>query len=108
MKKNAIIFIKTSLMLLFISFQLNAQIATVTIETANSSAESKAATEANVLLARLNEIKEMDKSNLTSSDKKELRKEVKSLRSNLKEKSSGVYLSVGAIIIIILLLILLL
>ena len=107
MKKIAIIFIKISLMLLFIPFQLNAQIATVATETSNSSAESKAATEANVLLTRLNEIKEMDKSNLTSSDKKELRKEVKALRTNLKEKSSGVYLSVGAIIIILLLILLL-
>ncbi len=108
MKKIAIIFIKLSLMLVFIPFQINAQIATVNTETANSSAESKAAIEANVLLARLNEIKEMDKSNLTSSDKKELRKEIKALRTNLKEKSSGVYLSVGAIIIILLLLILIL
>jgi hypothetical protein len=107
MKKIAGILIKLLLMLSFITFQLNAQIATVNTETANSLAESKATIEANVLLARLNEIKEMDKSNLSSSDRKELRKEVKSLRTNLKEKSGGVYLSVGAIIIIILLLILL-
>ena len=108
MKKIAIIFIKVSLMLSFIPFQLNAQTASVTTETASTPAETKAAAEANVMLARLNEIKEMDKSSLSSSDKKELRKEVKALRTNLKEKSSGVYLSVGAIIIIILLLILLL
>ena len=55
---------------------------------------------------RLVEIRNMDKTNLTSSEKKELRKEVKDLKK--QAKSSGIYLSVGAIIIIILLLILLL
>jgi hypothetical protein len=59
------------------------------------------------MLARLNEIKAMDKSNLTSSDKKELRKEVKTLKTNLKASGNGLYLSVGAIIIILLLLIIL-
>lgn len=56
--------------------------------------------------SRLIEIKKMDKSNLTAAQKKELRKEVKSLKK--EAKSRGIYLSVGAIIIIILLLILLL
>ena len=48
----------------------------------------------------------MDKSNLTKVEKKELRKEVKELKKQANK--SGIYLSVGAIIIIILLLILLL
>jgi hypothetical protein len=64
--------------------------------------------QAKVLLDRLNEIKAMDKSKLTSSEKKELRKEVRLTKKQLKELSQGVYLSVGAIIIIILLLIILL
>lgn len=55
---------------------------------------------------RLVEIRNIDKSNLSSSEKKELRKEVKDLKK--QAKSNGIYLSVGAIIIIILLLILLL
>lgn len=55
---------------------------------------------------RLSEIKNMDKSNLTSSKKKELRKEVKGLKK--EARSAGIYLSVGAVVIIILLLILLL
>lgn len=59
-------------------------------------------------LLRLNEIKDMDKSNLSSSEKKELRKEVRSLRHDLRKSDKGVYLSIGAIIIIILLLILIL
>lgn len=64
--------------------------------------------EARALLARLDEIKAMDKSKLNSSEKKQLRKEVRSIKKNLNENHGGVYLSVGAIIIIVLLLILLL
>lgn len=57
---------------------------------------------------RLEEIKAMDKSDMTRAEKKELRKEVKAIKADLKSTGNGVYLSVGAIIIIILLLILLL
>jgi predicted PurR-regulated permease PerM len=64
--------------------------------------------EVKVLLNRLEEIKKMDKSNLSSTEKKELRKEVRIIKSTLKSTGNGVYLSIGAIIIIILLLILLL
>ncbi|MDQ6902303.1 MAG: hypothetical protein M3139_04720 [Bacteroidota bacterium] len=60
------------------------------------------------LMNRLVEIRDMDKSNLTSSEKKELRKEVREMKKEVKNNSRGIYLSVGAIIIIILLLILLL
>ena len=59
-------------------------------------------------LDRLEEIKEMDKSDMSRAEKKELRNEVKEIKAELKSTGNGVYLSVGAIIIIILLLILLL
>jgi hypothetical protein len=55
---------------------------------------------------RLIEIRNMDKTNLNRAEKKDLRKEVKSLRREARR--GGIYLSVGAIIIIILLLILIL
>lgn len=58
-------------------------------------------------LDRLEEIKDMDKSDLSRAEKKELRKEVKEIKADLKSSGNGLYLSVGAIIIIILLLILL-
>ncbi len=64
--------------------------------------------EVKVQLARLDEIKTIDKSTLTSPEKKELRKEVRAIKASLKSTGNGVYLSVGAIIIIVLLLILLL
>ena len=57
---------------------------------------------------RLLEIKGMDKSALTGSEKTALRREVKSLKKEMKKSGNGVYISVGAAIIIILLLILIL
>jgi hypothetical protein len=64
--------------------------------------------EVKVMMNRLEEIKAMDKSEMKSSEKKELRKEVRAINASLKSSNGGVYLSVGAIIIIVLLLILLL
>lgn len=63
--------------------------------------------QAQKLLNRLYEINDMDKTNLTRSEKKALKKEVTSIHSGLKDIGKGVYLSVGAIIIILLILILL-
>jgi hypothetical protein len=57
---------------------------------------------------RLNEIKAMDRSNMKASEKKELRKEVKSINHKLREVSGGVYVSVGVIILVVVLLIILL
>jgi DNA gyrase/topoisomerase IV subunit A len=58
---------------------------------------------------RVNEIKDMDKSNLTKQERKQLRTELKSLKKEAQAMGGGgVYLSVGAIIIIILVLILIL
>lgn len=56
--------------------------------------------------SRLVEIRNLTKTNLSATEKRELRKEVKSMKR--ERRSGGIYLSVGAIIIIILLLILLL
>ena len=62
-----------------------------------------------VIMTRLTEIRDMDKTNLTTSERKDLKKEVKAMKKEVNEgHRRGVFLSVGAIIIIILLLILLL
>jgi hypothetical protein len=70
-------------------------------------ATSPEAIEANILLSRLDEIHAMDLSGLNKAEKKELRQEVRAIKSELKA-IQGVYLSVGAILIIILILVLLL
>ena len=46
-------------------------------------------------------------SKLKSSDKKELRKEARSIKRELKDISGGVYISAGALIVILILLIIL-
>ena len=80
-----------------------------TIEPTSITNETKdVPAEVKVMLNRLEEIKKMDKSDLSRSDKKALRKEVRAIKSSLRSSGNGVYLSIGAIIIIILILILIL
>lgn len=57
------------------------------------------------ITSRVDEIRAMDKSDLSRAEKKALRKELKQLKQEARAMGGGVYLSVGAIIIIILLLI---
>ena len=64
--------------------------------------------EVKAMFNRLDEIKTMDKSKLNTIQKKELRKEIKTIKAELRNTNNGIYLSVGAIIIIVLLIILIL
>lgn len=64
--------------------------------------------ELNRITKRVEEIRDMDKSDLTKVERKALRKELKEMKQQARALSGGVYLSVGAIIIIILVLILIL
>lgn len=63
--------------------------------------------EVRVMLDRLEEIKELDKSSLSSAEKKELRKEVRAIKKDVRASGNGLYISSGVIIIILLLIILL-
>ena len=76
--------------------------------TSDNTTPKEVPAEVKVMLNRLEEIKAMDKSEMKASEKKELRKEVRTIKANLAASNNGVYLSVGAVIIIILLLILIL
>ena len=106
MKKIVLCLMVTFLSLAFIPVQLKA----VTTEEPSSLPAPKPAesAEAKTLLLRLDEIKATDKSKLNSKEKKDLRKEVKSVKHNLREIGGGVYLSAAAIILIIILLVVLL
>ena len=57
---------------------------------------------------RVEEIRNMDFSTLSRTDRRELKKELQELKKEARVMKGGVYLSVGAIIIIILVLILIL
>ena len=105
MKTLSACFVTALLFLAFSSTQLNAAGTDPSTPTSISTPE---AAEAATWLARLDEIKEMDKSTLTGTERKELRQEVRTIKANLKETSGGVYLSVGAIILLVVLLVLLL
>jgi hypothetical protein len=104
MKKFAICLMMTCLSLTFLPLNLNAATAEPTSivgTKANEIAEVKA------LELRLNELKEMDKSKMNSSEKKSMRKEVRSINHRMHDIGGGLYISGGAIIIILLLLLIL-
>lgn len=62
-----------------------------------------------VIQQRVEEIRAMDKSNLTKEQRKELKKELRTMNGQARAiTGGGIYLSAGAIIVIILVLILIL
>jgi hypothetical protein len=108
MKKIFFGLMAACLSLTFIPLQLNAATSEPTSEPAPIPAEPAVPAEAKILFLRLDEIKAKDMSKLESSEKKELRKEVKSIKHELKSIGGGVYVSAGALIVILILLIVLL
>jgi hypothetical protein len=106
MKKLAICLMVTFLSLTLLPLQLNAANAS---EPSSLAAPKPAeSAEVKTLELRLNEIKAMDKSNMKSSEKRSIRKEVKSINHRMREIGGGVYLSAGALILIVILLVVLL
>ena len=105
MKKITFCLMTACLSLMF--HPLDSSAATIGETSSLVSSKHTEATEAKVLLLRLNEINAMDKSTLNPSEKKSLRIEVRSIQHKLNAIGGGIYISVGALIIIILLLIIL-
>ena len=109
MKKIVICIIATCLSLTLIPLQSSASTTTEPSSlVVTKPPEPGESSEVKALTSRLDEISAMDMSKLKSSEKKEMRKEVRSIKRELKVISGGVYLTVGTIIIIALLLIILL
>ncbi len=104
MKKIALVLMAACLSLTFLPLSLFAG-STNYPGIMNTSTPASAGS--NALAVRLNEIKNMDRSNMSSSEKKALRKELRAMKRESRG-NGGVYLSVGAIIIIIILLLILL
>lgn len=88
------------------SYQSTAAMAPTTIAIPSDS--TKDAEIAANIVKRVTEIDNMDKTNLSPSERKALKSELKDLKKQADGLDKRVYLSVGAIIIIILLLILIL
>lgn len=110
MKKSAIGLATVILMLFFAPMHSDAKTKANPLNLKKNKTEISA--EAKAMITRLDEIKVMDFSKLSKLERKELRAEVKMMKSDLQAQqlnsSGGVYISVGAAIIIILLLILIL
>jgi peptidoglycan hydrolase CwlO-like protein len=58
------------------------------------------------LTKRVEEIRSMDKSELTVTEKRELRKEVKGIKENVRKNGEIIYISGGTILLIILIIVL--
>jgi hypothetical protein len=106
MKKIVLCLMMGFLSLAFLPLQSKA--ATTEEPTSVPAPKPAESAEAKTLLLRLDEIKATDMSKLNSEEKKDLRKEVKSIKRNLRDLGTGVYLSGAAIILIVVLLIVLL
>lgn len=59
------------------------------------------------LTERAEEIRDMDKSEMSSKERKELRKELKGIKENVKKSGGAIYIGGGTLLLIILLIILL-
>jgi len=98
---------KTRLYLMIMMLSLGAFTAVKASEINHTTTPTEIPAEIQVMLNRLEKIKEMDKSELDRFEKKTLRKEVRTIKSNIRSSGNGLYISSGAIIIILLIIILL-
>lgn len=74
---------------------------------ANKVENKLSAEEVKRLTTRVEEIRDMDKTNMTATEKSELRKELKATKKNVRDNGGYIYVSVGTVLLIILLVILL-
>ena len=107
MKKLTICIMAACLSATFIPTTVSAA-PTISTSVAAPATNTTDAAQADALIARLDEIKAMDKSSMSFSEKRNLHKEVRTIKEQLKDIGGGVYLSVGAVILIVILLIILL
>ena len=106
MKKSSLTVLTVLFFLALSPLQTNA--ATEVVNNPKTTETGTESARAQELLNRLTEISEMNVDDMSRTEKKELRKEVRSIKKDLKQLNSGIYISVGAVIIILLLLIILL
>ena len=65
------------------------------------------ATELTALTERVEAIRTMDKSNMTATEKRELRKELKGIKENVRRDGGVIYIGGGTLLLIVILVILL-
>ncbi|MGI4751374.1 MAG: hypothetical protein ACRYFB_12140 [Janthinobacterium lividum] len=107
--KKKIYLLSTALMLTFSASNLRA--ATIVSEPVAKEitlTDAQKEVKLQAIKDRVEEIKAMDKSQLSKEERQELKTELKTMKTQAHAIGGGIYLSVGAIIIIILVLILIL
>lgn len=104
--KKTIISLITALMLLVFS-PAPSKAGLETNAASKSAIKVEEAARAEALISRLDEIKAMDVSAMSPSQKNELQNEVKTIQNDLQGLRGGVYFSAGALIIILLLILIL-
>jgi hypothetical protein len=98
--------------LMIFMFSATMAFASKTESTSNNTAavvktENKlSAEEVASMTKRVEEIRAMDKSEMTSVEKRELRKEVKGIKENVRKNGEVIYISGGTLLLIILIIIL--
>jgi len=76
--------------------------------TVTASSENTLSTEdVKMLNLRIEEIRDMDKSDLTVLEKRELRSELQTIKKDLRQRNGAVYIGTGTLLLIIILIILL-
>ena len=108
MKKIIFCLMATVLSLTFLPLQSFASTKEPVSAVATKPAEPAKSEEVKALSGRIDEIKAMDMSKLKSTEKKDLRKELRSTKRELKDISGGVYISAGLLIVILIVLIIVL
>ena len=58
------------------------------------------------MTARVEAIRDMDKTNMTTVEKRELKKELKTIKENVRKDGGVIYISVGTVLLIVLIIIL--
>lgn len=99
---NKISLLLTVLVLLFTFFSVKAKGKAVTAK--NAIALQSTTNKSNVLLKRLELIKEMDKSQMNKEELKNLLTEVRVINTQLVAADGGIYISAGALIVILIVL----
>ena len=72
----------------------------------NKTEKKLSAEEITALTTRVEEIRNMDKSDMTVLEKRELRKELKGIKENVRKSGEVIYISGGTILLIVLIIIL--
>jgi biopolymer transport protein ExbD len=76
--------------------------------TATASTENTlSAEDVKILNLRVEEIRDMDKSDLTMLEKRELKNELKTIKKDLRNSNGAIYIGTGTLLLIIILIILL-